>query len=114
VVPCQELFHHLSVELIEPNDAGVVVVELHSEDLEVVAAVFDRGRPKSRGAGLEVALHDPADLRVGDLGELVGEAPIAGVGVFRRCREEPELEADLLQRAESAGCDLAMVRGHRS
>ena len=61
----------------------------------------------------QIVSRDLTDLLLGDLGELVSEAPLTGVGVLRRRCEEPELEAHLLQRAKPAGHDLAMVRGHR-
>ncbi len=108
-----ELFDHLPVELIDAADVGVVVVQPHAKQLETVAAILDSRGPQCGRAGLEVAVHHSADFGLGNVGELVGEAAIAGVGVRWLFLEQSELEAHLLQCSEPAVQDAAMVRGHR-
>ena len=90
-----------AVELIEPVDVGMVGREPHGEHLEGVASVLDRGRSQRCRARLEVALHEPTDLGLRDLGELVSEASSPDVRMLGWCCEEAELEAHLLQRSES-------------
>lgn len=113
MVPGEELFHDRAVELIETVDAWVVVVEPHAEQLEGVASILDRGRPQRRRARLHVALHESPDLGLRDLGELIGEAPLAGVRMRWGRAEKPELEAHLLQGPQSAVQNSPVIRCHR-
>lgn len=79
----------------------------------MVAAVLNRGASQGREACLDIALQDLTDLRLWDLVESVGKAPLSDFGVLGWCRNESELEARGLSGGRSRALGLTVVRVHR-